>query len=331
MADTNSQVNGKYGMLNKDIVELLQEYEYSYFREDKPIPFCGLTIYPIQVRDFEVFSHCASCFTLNKNEDPKGITMSHLDYLLSRTQLADQEEARLWSYKIHKIIELVFHLQNGLKCKKCGKIIAYSDQAFVDFANQLQEFATKQIENLEDEKEIAPPLLTCPECGGTEFSEMFKAVKDESGKYSLVIDGHTITKQDFNKLRQIVLYQNFYDYADESWIDPAVKRDHDEKMRLEQQRNDLHASIEKKVVCLSITTPYKIDEIYDMSIRHFTLALATVDDLINYKIMKQAVMGGFASLPKGKTIEHWIYKPNKDIYGDSYKSTDSVQEAVSNL
>jgi hypothetical protein len=56
------------------------------------------------------------------------------------------------------------------------------------------------------------------------------------------------------------------------------------------------------------------------------MALATVDDLINYKIMKQSVSSGFVSLPKGKSIEYWIYKPIKDIYGDSYKTVDEVTE-----
>jgi len=326
MAAQEGQPDSKYGLLSKEIVDTLRDYEMTYFRENKPVPFCGLTIYPIKVRDFEVFSHCTSCFTLNKNEDPEGIRMSHLDYLLSRTQLENQEEAQLWSYKIHKIIELVFQITNGLKCKKCGKIMKYSDPAFIKFADDMKRLVSGELKESD-----APPALRCPSCEGNEFDEMIKATKDESGKFSLVVDGHTIDRRNFNLLRQIVLYQNFYDYVDDSWVDPAVKRDHDERVRIEQERNDVHASIEKKVVCLSVTTNYKVEEIYDMPIREFTLALATVDDLINYKIMKQAVSSGFVSLPKGQTIEHWIYKPNKDMYGDSYKSTDSVQEAVSTL
>ena len=92
-------------------------------------------------------------------------------------------------------------------------------------------------------------------------------------------------------------------------------------------KNDLHATIEKRVVCLSIATHYSFDEIFSMPIRKFNLALSTVDDLINYKIMKQSVMSGFVSLPKGQTIEHWIYKPNKDMYGD-YKSVDEVKDSL---
>lgn len=100
-------------------------------------------------------------------------------------------------------------------------------------------------------------------------------------------------------------------------------------MELERKNNDVHATIEKKVVCLSISTHYSIDEIWEMSIRHFTMALTAVDDLINYKIMRQAVSTGFVSLPKGQTIEHWIYKPEKDMYGNNYKDVGAIKDQVS--
>ncbi len=67
-----------------------------------------------------------------------------------------------------------------------------------------------------------------------------------------------------------------------------------------------------------------------MPIRKFTMALSTVDDLINYKIMRTAVSSGFVSLPDGKKIEHWIYKPIKDMYGE-YKSMDEATAEANNL
>ena len=326
--NTEVVTDNKYGQLRKDIVELLQRYEIEYFREDKPVPFCGLTIYPALVRDFEVFSMCTSCLTLDKNETKEGIKMSHLDFLISKLQ-TQGPEGQMWSYKLQKLFEIIFHISNGLKCKGCNEILAYDSQSFVDFIKEFEKFTKEtKFENI-DPKEIHPPELKCPKCGGTDFQEMIKIIPDPSGKGNcLLVDGHQISKQDFNKLRQIILYQNFADYADDSWVDPEIKKDHDEKIRLEQMKNDLHASIEKKVVCLSIATNYKIDEIFNMPIRKFNLALSTVDDLINYKIMKQAVMSGFVSLPKGQTIEHWIYKPNKDMYGDAYKSVDEIKDSL---
>lgn len=317
------QADPKYGQLDEKLVNFLRKCEFDYFREDLPVPFCGLLLYPVQVRNYEEFANCCSCLTLDKNKDPKGIANTHLGYLIGKTQIKEDDEGRQWSYRIQRLFELVFHIDNGLKCKKCGKVMRYNDKQFIEFVNTINDMASHP-EKYEGEQPA--PELSCPCCGEKEFIEMIKISRNEkTKKYSLFVDGHEITSKDFANLRQIILYQNYPDYADESWIDPAVKRDHDEKMRLERMRNDLHATIEKKVVCLSISTHYDFKEIYDMSIRKFTMALTAVDDLINYKIMKQATMSGFVSLPKGKTVEHWIYKPDKDLYGDSYKTTDEVQ------
>lgn len=330
-------------MLPQDIASMLKTYEHQYFREDKPVPFCGLFIYPVQIRYFELFSNCLSCLTINKNDDVAGIKMSHLDYLISRTQLPGNEGTE-WSYKIQKLFELIFHIDNGLKCKKCGHVIKYDSKQFTDFMQATQDYVQKTVTREQAGENSAggdnepvlyePPKLVCPQegCECAEFLEMIKILRDpKTGRAILEIDGQKIDKNDFNKLRQIVPYQNFVDYADDSWVDPEVKKDHDEKIRLEQQRNDTHATIERKVVCLSIATHYTFEQCYDMSIRKFTMALGIVDDLINYKIMRQAVSSGFVSLPKGKTIEHWVYKPNKDMYGDAYKSTEELQQQVSNL
>ena len=96
-------IDPKYGKLDKETVNLLKEYEVSYFREDKPIPFVdGLVIHPVQTRHFEEFAACSSCLSLNKNDDPNGIRMSNLEYLLSKTTLP-APEGQIWSYKIYKL------------------------------------------------------------------------------------------------------------------------------------------------------------------------------------------------------------------------------------
>lgn len=81
----------KYKGIDPKIAEDLAVYEVQYFREDKPVPFCGMNIYPATVHDYEIFSNCSTCLTLNKNETADGLRMSHLDFLLSKTQLSDPE------------------------------------------------------------------------------------------------------------------------------------------------------------------------------------------------------------------------------------------------
>ena len=114
---------------------------------------------------------------------------------------------------MQKLFEIIFHVKNGLKCKKCGKVITYSSPEFLQFISKVQEL-TSNPEKMQTEQ---TPELICPDCGGKEFSEMMKFVKDSvTNKYSLLVDGQKIGKDDFANLRQIVLYQNFPDYADDS-------------------------------------------------------------------------------------------------------------------
>lgn len=327
-------VDPKYGQLDADMVAMLRSYEIRYFREDLPVPFAdGLLIYPATVRDFEEFANCSSCLTLNKNNDPEGIRMSNLDYLLAQAARKDAE-GQVWIYRIHRLFSIIFHVKDGYECLECHNTLAYDSPEVTKFMKECTAFVAALEKSLAQnsdeppkEEETPPePTLTCPSCGKEHFRHAISITEDPTThKRQLAIHGHVITKKEFNQLRQIVLFQNFPDYVDDSWVDPELKKDRDEKMQLEQRSNDLHASIEKKVVCLSVTTNYKFDEIFNMSIRKFTMALSTVDDLINYKLLKQAQYSGFSGLPKNFKVDHWIYKPNKDMYGDAYKDIDTLK------
>ena len=316
------EVEPRFKGVPPKIADEIMAYENQYFKEDLPIPFCGtLKLYPATVREYEVFSHCSSCLTLNKNQDAEGLRMSYLDYLYSRTQLPGEEGQR-WSYKIQKLFEVIFHIQNGIKCTKCGRVISYNSPEFIEYINKVSEA----------QKNNQPtPDLNCPTegCGSVEFIEMMKFVEDpETHKHDLYVDGQKISRKDFDRLRYIVLFQNFPDYQDDSWVDPDIKKDYEERQELERKKNDVYATIEKKIVCLSIYTSWTFEYIYSMSIRKFTMALVAMDDLINYKINRTAMMSGFVQWPKDKPLEHWIYKPHKDLFGDNYKSIDEATKGL---
>lgn len=328
----------KYKGIPNRIAKELAYYEYRYFREDTPIPFCGLTIYPATVHDYERFLDATSCLTLNKNENAKGLSMSNLEYLYSKMESKDGDDGAKWAFRFTSLIDVCFHVKSGYKCVDCGKVYEFGSPECVQLMRETEDRVKNAAsenpgllespEGIETLKSLAKPR--CLDDGGDVIATIYTK-KDENGKMVLVVDGHDITSSDFDRFRQIVLFQNFPDYRDESWIDPSLKKDREAKMELERKQNDVHASVEQKIVCLSISTHYKFDEIYAMPIRKFAMALSTVDDLINYQITKLALMTGLTSLPKGKTLEHWIYKPDKDMYGDTYKSLSEMKSAASGV
>lgn len=328
-----NSANNRYQGLDPDLAKELISYEHSYFKEDRPIPFCGLNIYPVTMHEYEKFFMCVDCFTLDKNETPQGIRMTNLDYLISKT-IEHSDSGNEWAYKFNTLLEMIFHIQNGVKCGKCGEIIPYNSQHFKDYLLQIQKLQsdTNMLDKIK-KHEMEIPKLLCPKCNEAVKDGVIETKLDEKSKhYMLIVDGHIISGKDFNRLRRIVLFQNMPDYFDDSWVDKGLREDRKAKMALEQKKNEnLEASTERKIVCLSIATNYKFEEIYNMTIRKFTIALSAVEDLINYKIMKSAAMNGFVQLPKDQKIEHWIYKKTGDIYGDMYKDAADVRSSINNL
>ena len=53
----------------KKILEEINYYKDKYFTYDEPIPFHGLTIYPVTMRNYQQFMVSTACLTLNKNDD----------------------------------------------------------------------------------------------------------------------------------------------------------------------------------------------------------------------------------------------------------------------
>lgn len=280
--------------LQKEIIDELYYLDEAYFRFDKPIPFVGsLTIYPVNVQNYDEFLACTSCLTLNKSDDPIGMKFTNLGYLINKME--EKEGGQKWSLYFSRLCELIFRIKNGIKCKKCGKVMS-----FVEF-----------FEGYRDKKDDF-----CCECGSSEFMEVIGIRENkETGKKELHVDGNFISSKDFNRLRQIVMYQNLPDYKDDSWVDIEVRKDQEETRKLREKKNKSgSATLERKVVCLAVKTGFTIDYIYSLTIRKFLMMFSAVDDLINYETARIGLMTGMVS--SKEPLEHWVYKQEEeDIYG----------------
>ena len=303
-----SELSIKYQGLEPYIAKEIAFYEDKYFCYDEPVPFCGLLLYPVTLRNYNEFFSVIDCLTLDKNKTPEGIKYNHLDYMLLQT--VQKEDGVIWSYKFSRLIELIFHIQNGIKCKDCGNVISY-------------ESYFKKIEENKDQKDFK---LVCNKCSGQNLYELIKFESvNQTTKKKMIIDQHEITSKDYEKLRKIVLFQNLPDYRDDSKVDARLKEDYEEKMRL-QSKNQGKATLEKKIIAVATKTSYKIAELYDMTIRKFSMLLYTLDDVMNYEARKLGMMTGMVSFKEEQ--EHWIYKKEKDMYGDSYVSPEEIKDEL---
>jgi hypothetical protein len=325
----------KYRGLTYEMAAELAQLEEEFFFWDEPVPFGEkLKLYPVNIKDYNTFMDAVSCFLLDRKQLPpnskpedikKQLKMTDLDFLISKM------EEPIWRLRLVNLVKLVFHVENGMKCSKCGKIISY-EEIQSQLSNFLQEFAeaqkrAQQGEEIKfDEKKI--PTIICPECGGDELFETIKYEENEqTHKNELYIDGQLIDFKNFNRLKNIVLFQNLPDYRDTSYIDPALKKDYETQKRIKGQKQaNLTATLEKKLVALNIFKGLSGYEwAKNLTIRKFLLEFSTMDDLLSYMI---GMMGRVCGLGGGpKEIEHWIYQEIKDVYADGgYISKDTMME-----
>ena len=227
--------------LPQSLVDELNRLNATYFQFDEPIPFKdGLILYPINVRYHDEFLAASECLTLNKDDVEGNEEKTNLEYLLlkmsgkaekqdedgppkgalekaAEEKKAKEEQARISQYFI-RICELVFHVKYGIRCAKCGKVYDY------------QEFLIKA---LDKEHPFHCECYKGEEGEEEDFDINIKyRMNPETKKYEILINGITITSEDFDRLRQIVMYQNLPDFKDDTWVDPDMRADQAEKQRL---------------------------------------------------------------------------------------------------
>ena len=149
------------------VTENLQMYEQIYFTHDKPVPLKGhLQVYPALVKDYNIFYSLIDIFTLDKNKDPNGITMSNLDYFIHLMQ-PEQENSDIFTRKVIDMFELIFHIKNGLICE-CDE----NHDTFMTFEELYNEFSKREKELKDENPDVDAQTLMmelfnlrkCPKC-----------------------------------------------------------------------------------------------------------------------------------------------------------------------
>jgi len=161
-------------------------------------------------------------------------------------------------------------------------------------------------------------------------------VKDENGFIKLnikiktvinnedVINIFTINAGDFDVIKDIICYQNV-PYFDDSYIDPELEKALKETEEFKNKNAKKRGSLEDQIVCVTISSFYKIDEIKNLTIRKFAKILERVDYKLHYQIYKSASMSGMGEF-KGD-IDHWMSDLTPDKYGNVVEF-DKLQEKL---
>jgi len=125
----------------------------------------------------------------------------------------------------------------------------------------------------------------------------------ENDKEKTILKENIIDKTDFDKIKNIIIYQNIPDY-DNTYIDPKMEKALKEAQEFVNKNKKKMASLEDQLICVLISTSLSMDDIYNLTIRKFSKILQRVDYKLHYEIYKTASMSGFVKFEQG--IDHWM-------------------------
>lgn len=105
---------------------------------------------------------------------------------------------------------------------------------------------------------------------------------------------------DLEQIKNIICLQQGL-VNEEEQIDSELKNFLEKSLKLQQIKN--FGDLEDLIVCVTISTNYKLEDIYKLPIRKFNKILERIDKKMNYQIMKTAEMSGMVKF--NQEIEDW--------------------------
>jgi len=252
----------------------MEKYE-NYTTFDIPVPYKGLNIYPVRVKDYGRMSILSKSLTVDKNSipDAKIISMTYLEYLYHIS--TDEKTPYLF----------FFDMLLG--------IVLREDKSFTNTSDSIGRYHL-----------------------------------DSKGKPYFTIGDKSYDSNDFEEIREILCEQNLIDTPDENMqkeVRDALEAAKVYKARISGEKQ---GSLEDYIISLSVSTGWKIEDIYEMSVRKFIKSIRRMDNLIHYKIYLAASMSGMVEFKNTDFIKHWLTNLDEGIYDGVTVELDEVQEKL---
>ena len=152
---------------------------------------------------------------------------------------------------------------------------------------------------------------------------------DENGKAIFKINGITYDSEDCDKITDIIFMQNCIEHIDDT-IQKEV-RDAMEKAEAYKIKQNAYkmGTLEDQMICVLISTPLKLDDIYELTIRKFSKILERVDHKLHYEIYLGAQMSGMVKFKDENQSKHWMADLTKsDKYADVKVDTEAMHHKI---
>lgn len=165
-----------------------------------------------------------------------------------------------------------------------------------------------------------------------EFNEEMSFYVDENDKAFFKVRGVAYSGSDFDEIVKIIFEQNCITPIDntiQKEVRDALEKAEEFKM---QQTKQKMCSLEEQMICVLISTPLKLEDIYKLTIRKFEKTLQRVDAKLHYQIYLNASMSGMVKFKDESAIQHWMNDLTKDDrYSDVKVDMDAMRNKIESV
>jgi len=151
---------------------------------------------------------------------------------------------------------------------------------------------------------------------------------DEKGKPFFEIKNKRYDSSDFEEIRKIICEQNLIDIPDEEIQKEVRDALDDAKSYKAKISGTKSGSFEDYIISIAVSTGWKYEEIYEMTVRKFIKSIRRMDNLIHYKIYLASSMSGMVEFKDKSFIKHWLTDLEEGQYDDVSLELDKVQDKI---
>ena len=278
----------------------IKEYIERYVTFGQPVQYCGLEIKPILVKDFYQFVNAKNILNIDKNKIPdvEIIQMTYLRFLT--LMIVENEDMR-------EDFLTILALTLGLK---------------YDSEKRNTSFKPNEVLAQQTRKNESHFYIN-----GWDIA--FRIRENETWLQLYVDDDMVeINDSQFDDLKNIILFQNIYDYDDMEMSDD-FRRVIEEYYAL-KNKDIIIPTLEDRLMAVIVSSGYTLEQLYNMPLRLFDALFEYSVSKLEYQVNKLIINLAQGEI-KGFNLSHWVYKTKKDKYSEVFTNAQDLVNKFNSL
>ena len=281
-------------------MENIKEYIEKYVTFGQPVQYHGLSIKPVLVKDFYQFNDAKNVLLIDKNKIPdvEIIQMTYLRFLT--LMIVENEDMR-------EDFLTILALTLGLK---------------YDSEKRNTSFKPNEVLAQQTRKNESHFYIN-----GWDIA--FRIRENETWLQLYVGDDMVeINDSQFDNLKNIILFQNIYDYDDMEMSDD-FRRVIEEYYAL-KNKDIIIPTLEDRLMAVVVSSGYTLEQLYNMPLRLFDALFEYSVSKLEYQVNKLIINLAQGEI-KGFNLSHWVYKTKKDKYSEVFTNAQDLVNKFNSL